>query len=43
MGYPAKVVFKHGVVSAESLIKSRWRRPRPKRKRWKNVCFYSYL
>lgn len=33
MGYPAKVVFKHGVVSAESLIKSRWRRPRPKRKR----------
>ncbi len=30
MGYPAKVVFKHGVVEAGKFIRSRFRRPKPK-------------
>jgi superfamily II DNA or RNA helicase len=30
MGYPAKVVFKHGIVEASKFIKSRFRRPKPK-------------
>lgn len=30
MGYPSKVIFKHGVLDAEKFIKSRFRRPKPK-------------